>query len=231
MIDEQTAALFWSKIDRQEPDECWPWRGQTQGKGYGAFHHKGTLRRATHISLETDGRSRPTEAHFALHSCDNPPCVNPAHLWWGTQLENIQDALSKGRLNNREPTHCKNGHPFNEANTLRVVFPDGKRRQRCRACALESTRRARRKKKEAGIMGLSNPMRRMLIASCPDDATGEEGCGVELTTSQLYAAARALKRRGLGEVTGPGGSLPGMYWNNRDGLAKRLDLIPQGSPS
>ena len=66
---------------------------------------------------------------------------------------------------------------------------------------------------------------RMLMASEPDDRTGDEGCGVELNTGADYATARALKRRGLGEVTGPGGSLPGMYWNNADGLYLRNEII------
>lgn len=66
--------------------------------------------------------------------------------------------------------------------------------------------------------------RRMLLASEPDDRTGDEGCGVELNTGADYATANALKRRGLGDVTGPGGTLPGMYWSNAEGLAIRKEL-------
>jgi hypothetical protein len=65
----------------------------------------------------------------------------------------------------------------------------------------------------------------MLNASVPDDITGKEGVGVELRTGADYAIAKALKRRGWGEVTGPGGALPGMYWSNADGLRARLDLM------
>lgn len=71
---------------------------------------------------------------------------------------------------------------------------------------------------------LTPAQRAMLIASEPDDRTGREGCGVELLTGADYATANALKRRGFGEVTGPGGSLPGMYWSNADGLAERASL-------
>lgn len=68
---------------------------------------------------------------------------------------------------------------------------------------------------------ITEAQQRMLLASEPDDRTGEDGCGVELRTGGEYATANALKRRGLGDVTGPGGTLPGMYWSNAAGLAVR----------
>ena len=74
-------------------------------------------------------------------------------------------------------------------------------------------------------MKLTDAQRKMLIASEPDDRTGDEGCGVELNTGAEYAIANALKRRGFGEVTGPGGSLSGMYWSNAEGLAERISLL------
>lgn len=69
------------------------------------------------------------------------------------------------------------------------------------------------------------PQRAMLLASDPDDRTGDEGTGVELTSGALYATAHALERRGLGWVEGPGGPLCGMYFSNADGLTARRDLI------
>lgn len=72
---------------------------------------------------------------------------------------------------------------------------------------------------------LPEAQRRMLIASAPDDVTGEEGLGVELRTGADYAVAKALERRGLGHREGPGGSLPGMYWSNAEGLALRQILM------
>lgn len=76
-------------------------------------------------------------------------------------------------------------------------------------------------------MTLTEAQRAMLIASEPDDVTGEEGCGVELRSGADYATANALKRRGLGNVTGPGGALPGMFWSNAQGLAERALLMPE----
>jgi hypothetical protein len=91
---------FWSKVDRRGPDDCWEWTGARAAKGYG--------RMATH----TKGRQAAIGAHrfsylihfgpippglFACHTCDNPPCVNPAHLWAGTVQENADDMMAKGR--------------------------------------------------------------------------------------------------------------------------------------
>lgn len=64
----------------------------------------------------------------------------------------------------------------------------------------------------------------MICASDPDDRSGDEGCGVELRTGAQYATAKALERRGYGHVEGPGGPLPGMYWNNSTGLIAREDI-------
>ncbi|WP_026009108.1 hypothetical protein ACNFJ7_02040 [Sphingomonas sp. HT-1] len=72
---------------------------------------------------------------------------------------------------------------------------------------------------------LPGSQKRMLFASAPDDVTGTEGLGVELRTGADYAVARALTRRRLGQYDGPGGSLPGMYWSNGEGLALRKILM------
>lgn len=90
---------FFSKVrDFSDPDECWEWTGTVSGSGRPQIIWNRKTRQATHISLLLDGRPRKDEL-FALHRCDNPMCVNPGHLWWGTQKENIRDALAKGRLN------------------------------------------------------------------------------------------------------------------------------------
>ena len=65
----------------------------------------------------------------------------------------------------------------------------------------------------------------MLLASDPDDISGREGAGLELRTGAAYATAKALQRKGLGYVVGPGGPLSGMYWSNADGLAVRAELL------
>lgn len=78
---------------------CWLWAGSCDSHGYGQLRVDGQLRFASHISLELDGRPRPSPEACARHSCDFPPCVNPDHLEWGTRKQNTADAIKRGRLN------------------------------------------------------------------------------------------------------------------------------------
>lgn len=94
---------FHAKVEIQ-PSGCWHWTGARNVQGYGFIADRtgeGRKRRATHISLELDGRPKPDGKPYALHSCDNPQCVNPAHLRWGTAKDNAADMIARGKLNTR----------------------------------------------------------------------------------------------------------------------------------
>lgn len=69
-----------------------------------------------------------------MHRCDNPPCINPEHLFLGTRADNIADMCAKGRHWEAAKTECKNGHPFDEGNTRLYVMKNGRTRRVCRAC-------------------------------------------------------------------------------------------------
>lgn len=85
-------ARLWEKIDVRGPDECWPWTGGTNHGGYGHLQEH-TGRR--HLAHRLVIAALPTEV--VMHSCDNPPCCNPAHLTISTQAQNMRDMVSKGR--------------------------------------------------------------------------------------------------------------------------------------
>lgn len=102
MIDEKTQRRFWAKVDvSSDPDACWPWTGcavknDPGHPGYGSFVWNDRRCTATHIALALDGRPRPGKL-MALHSCDNPLCVNPKHLRWGTRAD--REAVKPGHSN------------------------------------------------------------------------------------------------------------------------------------
>lgn len=81
-------------------DACWSWLGAPSSKGYGRLHaggHKGRLLLAHRLSLSlAQGHAVPRDL-VVRHRCDNPICVNPAHLLTGTHLDNMRDAVERGR--------------------------------------------------------------------------------------------------------------------------------------
>ncbi|MCX6644531.1 MAG: HNH endonuclease signature motif containing protein, partial [Candidatus Bathyarchaeota archaeon] len=75
---------------------------------------------------------------FILHKCDNPKCVNPEHLYAGTQKDNMQDRLKSGNYANVNKTHCPQGHEYNEPNLY--VYQN---RRYCRTCAFYRVKKVR----------------------------------------------------------------------------------------
>jgi hypothetical protein len=94
------ASRFWPKVKKGAPDDCWPWIAAHDQRGYGKLGWKGENKRATHVSLFLLHGAWPTQD--VLHSCDNPPCVNPAHLREGTHLENMREAIERGRFGEQQ---------------------------------------------------------------------------------------------------------------------------------
>jgi hypothetical protein len=91
-----------AKIDKS--GECWIWTGSRGFYGYGQLRtgHSGVLERAHRLAWEFFRGPIPNGL-FVLHRCDSPPCVNPDHLWLGTQRDNLRDCATKGRIRGGRP--------------------------------------------------------------------------------------------------------------------------------
>lgn len=101
--DRQRLALeeFWSHVDRRGPNDCWPWIAALDKKGYGkvGIRSLDQCGRGAHqvAYVITHNMDPIPEGINVCHSCDNPPCCNPAHLFLGTQKDNLKDCAVKMR--------------------------------------------------------------------------------------------------------------------------------------
>lgn len=96
---------FHRKAIDNGPDECWGWRGGKTVMGYGNIHTPGTKQRrnAHRVSYEIHYGPIPDGAHIC-HTCDNPICTNPNHLYVGDAHTNGADKRERGRANPRKLT-------------------------------------------------------------------------------------------------------------------------------
>jgi hypothetical protein len=100
---------FWGQVNirgpvlREELGACWIWEGRRSRGGYGLFRYRWFQRplaqrgRSSHRASWAECFGPIPPGLCVLHKCDNPPCVNPAHLFLGTHADNMRDMWAKGR--------------------------------------------------------------------------------------------------------------------------------------
>lgn len=96
MITGNDVAQFWASVDKRGSRECWPWTGASNGGGYGSARFNGQRITAPRAAWVLAHGEIPAGMHV-LHACDNPPCVNVAHLRLGTHADNMADKAERMR--------------------------------------------------------------------------------------------------------------------------------------
>lgn len=91
--------VFWDAVEKS--DGCWLWKRSRDLEGYGRLRVLGTFLKAHRVAYELSTGQDPAGL-VVCHTCDNPPCCNPAHLFLGTVADNQRDMVEKGRGRNGE---------------------------------------------------------------------------------------------------------------------------------
>lgn len=118
LSEEEFVSRFWERTDVMGEDDCWVWKGYIKKEGYGQVSHQGKNVLAHRVSYTISIGEIP-EGLLVLHKCDNPPCVNPKHLFIGTEADNMRDRDIKGRGN--QPKGEKSGtHKLTETKVKQI---------------------------------------------------------------------------------------------------------------
>jgi hypothetical protein len=101
---------------RKMPSGCWEWTGYCAPFGHGRYRQ----REAHRVAFERSRGPIPAGMHVC-HTCDNPPCVNPDHLWLGTNADNTRDMVAKGRSFKWNGQRAGAANPFAKLTPEKVV--------------------------------------------------------------------------------------------------------------
>ena len=143
---------FWAKVDKSGGDDaCWNWVGSKR-HGYGQFWDGKKPAIATRFIWQKINGEIPSN-FYVCHSCDNPSCVNPRHLWLGTHGDNVRDMFKKKRWSSESSrrTHCPHGHEYTKENTGFNKCWSGTLTRRCKQCDRDKSKRLYRKNKEKSL--------------------------------------------------------------------------------
>lgn len=141
MTDADYIAYYKSRCIITESG-CWEWQGfraksrnlkdPTRGYPEGSYRNR-KVRLNRHMIELTQRPLLPNE--YGCHRCDNPPCINPDHLYPATQSQNKLDEVARGRSYYIARTHCPKGHPYDDENTYINKKQNGRTARNCKVCS------------------------------------------------------------------------------------------------
>ena len=157
--EKNLKSYLWERVELEPNTGCWLWSLHLDRYGYGQTAHKSkriTAHRLSYIAFKgpiPNGLS-------VCHKCDTPACINPDHLWLGTNKQNAEDSVKKGR---RSHTHCVNGHEFTPENTY-IKRHRGKEYKACKICILNRSKSEKYKARNRHKTSLQTQEKRDLLA-------------------------------------------------------------------
>jgi hypothetical protein len=171
----------------EDETDCWIWQRMTL-RGYGRMRLGRTMQYAHRVYFERYRGPIPAGLHLD-HLCRNPACVNPAHLEPVTPRENTLrgNTIAARR---KAQTHCVRGHPFDEANTIRVGAG-----RACRDCQRQVNRESQRKRRARLAASGETYPRKLMGGFPPIDYWVDPSSGCWVWQRYLGVAGYALKRR------------------------------------
>jgi hypothetical protein len=126
---------FWAKVDRLGAGECWEWLGYRSENGYGRFMPVYTIAPLYAHRWSYEATHGPIPKGLQVdHLCRNRSCVNPSHLEVVTPRDNVLRSTNFAAVHARK-THCPQGHPYDQQNTILY-----RGRRHCRACRTRHNR-------------------------------------------------------------------------------------------
>lgn len=130
--------LRFLKYVSPEPNTgCWLWQGYTNRAGYGAFQIRSKISVFAHRASWEIFKSKIPKRLYVCHKCDTPSCVNPDHLFLGSNSDNQKDSVIKKRHHESRKILCKRSHPLIGSNLK--INPNGSRQ--CRKCCVIRNRK------------------------------------------------------------------------------------------